>query len=109
MRWLPWAGPCLLLGAALFDLPYGYYRLLRVAIFLVALFHVWGSIERSDRRWAWIFGAVALVYNPIAALPLGRPLWTVVNIATVLILLAHWRYTCLPQSTGKAPTKRNII
>jgi len=31
-----------------------------------------------------------------------------VNIATILILLVHWRYTCMPQSTGNAPTKHNI-
>jgi hypothetical protein len=101
MRWLLWAGPCLLLGAALFDLPYGYYRLLRVAVFLAALFHLWESTERPNRAWAWIFGAIALIYNPISTLPLGRPLWIAVNIATIFVLLVHWRYTRMSQSTGR--------
>src|SRR6218665_2657595 len=95
MRWLAWAGPCILLGVALFDLPYGFYRLLRVAIFMAALFHLWASIEGGNRNWAWVFGGVALIYNPISPLPLGRAIWTAVNLASVVIFAAHWRYTAL--------------
>lgn len=103
MRLLLWGGPVLLLGVALFDLPYGYYRLLRVAIFLAALFHLQVSNERSEYVWVWVFGAVAVIYNPIATLSLGKPIWIPVNLATILIFGLHWRcvfYRDPPRQTG---------
>ena len=107
MKWLLWAGPCVLLGAALFELPYGYYQLLRVAVFLTALFHLWESVSRANHTWAWIFGAMALVYNPLTALSLGRTLWTAVNLATICMLLAHWRYVSMSQSSRNPAAKEN--
>jgi hypothetical protein len=92
VRWLPWAGPAMLLAAALLELPYGYYQLLRVAIFLISIFHLKLSLDRSEERWAWTFGTLAMVYNPIVPLALGRTIWTGVNLVTIMILLLHWRH-----------------
>ena len=108
MRWLPWMVPSLLLGIALFDLPYGYYQLLRVALFLTALFHLLQSVERSEKPWAWVFGAIALVYNPISSLSLGRALWTVVNLSTIAILALHWWLTVY-RNQQMSPGEKNSV
>jgi hypothetical protein len=91
----------LLLGIALFELPYGYYQLLRIAIFLTGLFHLWQSVERAEQLWAWTFGAITLIYNPIATLSLGRPLWMAVNIATIAVLVGHWLYSIRRSTTRR--------
>lgn len=72
---------------ALLEMPYGYYQLLRVGICLVAVFLAYQAFEGQRSRIAWIFAAAALTYNPIAPLALGRGLWTIVNLATVGLLI----------------------
>ena len=65
---------------------YGFYILLK--FFVCALFG-YRSVEffnRNQSGMAWLYGAIALLYNPIIRFPLGRPTWTLINIATIIIV-----------------------
>lgn len=35
--------------------------------------------------WTWLLGTIALVYNPVLTVHLTREIWSVVNIATVVV------------------------
>lgn len=85
-----WILPCVPLAAAPLDWPYGYYQLLRVIVCVVALFLAHRSWGKGQTVWAWVLAALALTYNPIAPLSLGRELWTIVNFVSVAVLVAHW-------------------
>ena len=88
---LLWLIPITALLVALLDMPYGYYQLLRVLIFCVSGYLAFEAIGRSQVNWAWVFGGTALVYNPLIKLALGRDLWSMVNVATA-VLLAFYLY-----------------
>lgn len=73
-----------LVGVGLFDLPYGYYMLLRLALCGSAVVF---AIESHDRGWmpaVWIFGLFTVLYNPFVPVHLGeKEVWTWINAATV--------------------------
>ena len=39
--------------------------------------------------WVWIFGVSAGIYNPIFRVHLGREIWSLVNVVSVLFLIVH--------------------
>lgn len=77
---------CLLLLAFNPDNPYGYYMILRWVVCISFIYLSFEANKAGRKGWIWIFGGVASLYNPIITTNLGRELWGVVNLATVLLL-----------------------
>ena len=88
-----WLVPTLMLVAALGPWPYGYYVLLRLVVCLASIAVAWRLREGSGPLM-WAFVALAILYNPIVKVPLGREVWMVVN----LISLAPFAYAGLHRS-----------
>lgn len=65
---------------ALFQMPYGYYMLLRIITCATCVY----SAVKFKTEWAkWIFGILAVVYNPVLPVHLGdKDLWSIINFAT---------------------------
>ena len=74
----------LLFGVGLLGLGGWYYMLLRLAVSLVCVY----SAVKLRVEWAkWIFGGLAVLYNPVFPVSLGdRHVWALVNIATVVFM-----------------------
>jgi len=66
--------------------PYGYYILLRIVLCAVCAYLAFYSIQIEEQAWIWIFGVTAVIYNPIIRIHLTREIWSVVNIATIIVL-----------------------
>ena len=77
-----WLVPALMLVAALGPWPYGYYVLLRLVVCLASVAVAWRLRERSGPLM-WSFVALAILYNPVVKVPLGREIWMVVNIISL--------------------------
>jgi hypothetical protein len=88
-----WLVPIAALSVALLDMPYGYYQLLRVLVFCATAYLALECQRRGYVAWAWALGGMAIVYNPFFKLALGRELWTLVNIATIVVFISHWMST----------------
>jgi hypothetical protein len=76
----------LMLVVALAPMPYGYYGLLRV---IACCFFILKCIRLRWQTAQFPFIAslaLALIYNPIMHLPLGRGLWIFVNLITIGII-----------------------
>lgn len=88
-----WVAPAALLIAALFPWPYGFYDLLRLAIFAVSAWIAYEQwrLDNAVSGWVVAFGGVALLYNPVMLVHLTREIWSVLNIATAVLFLAHLR------------------
>jgi hypothetical protein len=99
---LVWLVPIAALGGALLDMPYGYYQLLRVLVFCATAYLAFESYKRGDVAWAWALGGTAIVYNPFFKLALGRDIWTMVNIATIVLFIAHWITAARMSEAGRA-------
>lgn len=66
--------------------PYGYYLLLRIVLCAICAFLAFCALEIGKDKWVWILGVTAVIYNPIIRIHLTREIWSVVNIATVVVL-----------------------
>jgi hypothetical protein len=73
--------------AAMLRWPYSYYSILRWTVCIVAAYSAFRFAKSSRRSWAWIFVAVAVVFNPVAPIFFSRPTWRVVDLAAAFILL----------------------
>jgi len=75
-----------LLGA-LAPWPYGYYQLLRfvvcgVAIYIAYMAYNWKKI------WAmWLFGFIALLFNPLIPIYLSREIWQVIDVICAVLFI----------------------
>jgi hypothetical protein len=73
-----------LLLLAFAPMPIGYYRLLRVAICGLSVYF---AVRTRSSAWRWTWIAVAIVFNPLLPMYLGRELWRVVDAAAVVVTL----------------------
>jgi len=65
------------------SLPYGYYSVMRWPVCVACAWLALTSYKRGAEEWAWCWGVVAGVYNPIFPVHATRFVWSVVNIATI--------------------------
>lgn len=82
----------ILLFWALDDHTYGYYSLLRFISFGVGIYLVYLSMSMKQISWAWIFGMIALIFNPLFPIRLERELWAYVDVISGIIFLASIFY-----------------
>lgn len=69
---------------ALARLPYGYYMLLRLGLCVACVYYFSQARPPIAPGHQFALGGLAILYNPVIPVHLGsKPLWTVVNIATV--------------------------
>lgn len=90
-----WLGGTRLVAAALLvlalaELPYGYYQMLRWFICAVAAFTAFVAYSYGREGWTVVFGAVAVLFNPIAPIYLSREVWAVLDLATAAVFLASF-------------------
>jgi hypothetical protein len=80
---------CLFLWA-LMPNPYGYYIILRWLSCAIFAYFALSSFQRKDTAWIWCYGVLAGIYNPIMPTHLGRGIWSLVNIATIGIMIVSF-------------------
>jgi hypothetical protein len=49
------------------------------------------AYDDGRKHFVWFMGWLAVLYNPIIRFPLGRELWMVINILTIIVLIAAMR------------------
>jgi hypothetical protein len=76
----------MLLWALYPDNPYGYYILLRFAVFASCGFMAFKSYRLKKENWALILAGVAVVYNPFIRVHFTRDIWSGINILTAILL-----------------------
>ena len=80
------ASVLLALGAA--PLPYGYYTFLRLVACGVFAFAAYVSLTKKARVLPYVYGCLALLFNPFIKVHLPKEVWVVVDLASAALLLA---------------------
>lgn len=80
------AATLLLLGAL--PLPYGYYILLRLVACGVFAWAAFITYEKKEEVLPWVFGILAILFNPIFKIHLPKELWALVDVCSGIFLLA---------------------
>lgn len=77
-----------LLCAALLPLTYGYYTLLRILATLFFAFAAMTAYKHSNVLLTWLLPVFAIIYNPIIPIHLPKIVWILINVASIIIVLA---------------------
>lgn len=77
----------ILLFWAIGDHPYGYYQFLRWAIMIIGAYSAYLSYENKNIVWAWIFGIMAILFNPIIPFYLSKEMWQLIDWASAIVFL----------------------
>ncbi len=91
---LIWLVPVAITLFAVLPLPYGYYNMLRVVVTGFALWATWIEYERSKGAMEMpviVFGAMALLYNPIIPVHIFKELWVFLNVMTAIAFVRQYR------------------
>lgn len=87
----------ILLLIALSKQPYSFYTILRICVFVTGAFGAYLSHQSKSDNWLWIFGAIALIFNPIFPIYLEREIWAVIDIVTAIVLIISIKF--IPSKT----------
>lgn len=71
------AGAMLIL--AILPFPYAYYTLLRWAITIFAILVAYNFYKQDKSSWTWVFGGIAVLFNPIAPVYLSKGVWVILD------------------------------
>jgi hypothetical protein len=76
------------LFVALFDgWPYGFFTLLRFVVFASSAYVAWMAYEAQKERWIWIFGFLAVLFNPFIVIHLDREIWSVIDLIVGVFMI----------------------
>ncbi|OGG39134.1 hypothetical protein A3I34_02830 [Candidatus Jorgensenbacteria bacterium RIFCSPLOWO2_02_FULL_45_12] len=90
-NWFKIIAVIFLLGA-LGNWPYGYYQLLRWFVSVVGIYVVYLVYNNRKDFWAWIFGAIAILFNPIFPIYLSKSVWQPIDIIVAIIFFVSIFY-----------------
>jgi len=88
----PHAIPCVIAAAfllgALARWPYGYYTLLRWVTCAGAVYVALTAQGWKHIVWVWVFGFVAVLFNPLVPVHLSREIWQPIDVAAAALFVA---------------------
>lgn len=83
-----WIAPIVAMAIGLLPMPYGYYTLSKLIVCGCAVVFATSLYKEKDRVFVWLFGSLAVLYNPVIPVHLyEKELWMVVNIITAVLFL----------------------
>lgn len=67
--------------------PYGFFTLLRFVVFTVAAYIAWMAYGQQKEKWVWIFGFIAVLFNPFIVIHLDREIWSVIDLIVGVFMI----------------------
>jgi hypothetical protein len=68
-------------------MPYGYYTFIRFVAMVVFGVMAYMYYQKEEKAWAVTFGALAVLFQPLVKIALGRTMWNVVDVAVAVLLV----------------------
>jgi len=65
--------------------PYSYYQFLRWAIFIIGAYSAYLAYEKKKIAWSWIFGIIAILFNPIIPIYFSKSTWQFIDVVVAII------------------------
>ena len=72
----------------LLDMPYGYFQLVRFLALVGFVMLAKNANERRNQTGAIIYILLAILFQPIIKIPLGREIWNLVDVIITVGLIA---------------------
>lgn len=79
----------ILLIVAVSNQQIGYYKFLRWCVFVTAIYVVYISytIKKQMNFGVWLFGLIAILFNPIIPFFLGKELWRTTDLIIGIVFI----------------------
>ena len=91
IKWLCVASGIMLLLAIPTGWPYGFYILLRWAIFISSALVAYSFYKANLQGWVLVFAAIAFLFNPLFPIYQTKSTWVMFDfIAAILFFLAAY-------------------
>ena len=71
----------------IFDMPYGFYALVRFTATVAFFYFAYQAYEDGNRDRMILFIALAILFQPFIRIPLGRVIWNIVDVAVAAYLI----------------------
>jgi len=71
----------------LFDMPYGFYQLVRFVALIGFVILSYQANQRNRQVEMIIYGALALLFQPFLKIALGREIWNIVDVLVGIVLI----------------------
>ncbi len=68
------------------DMPYGYYQFVRLVSCVVFVYFAFQESTHKSKL-LFVYGGLALLFQPIIKISLGRELWNVVDVIVAVFLI----------------------
>lgn len=81
----------ILLFLCLLPLPYGYFQFVRFAAMAGFAYLAFQAKSEHKDQEMWIYGALAVLFQPFFKIALGRELWNIVDVLVGIGLLISLR------------------
>ena len=69
------------------DMPYGYYQLVRFIALIGFAILAYQSYEKNRKTDVIIYAGLALLFQPLFKIALGREIWNVVDVVVGIALI----------------------
>lgn len=77
-----------ILLSCLMDMPYGYYQLVRFIAMIAFAFLSYSSYQEGNSSFLFIvYGGLALLFQPILKITLGREIWNIIDVIVAIGLV----------------------
>jgi len=70
------------------NMPYGYYEFIRFIALVAFAFLSYKSYEEGNKGLAFIYATLAILFQPLFKIYLGRTLWNMVDVIAGIFLIA---------------------
>ena len=68
-------------------MPYGYYELVRLGSAIIFLYLA-STLKEGDDKLRWVYIGLAVLFQPLLKVSLGRTLWNVVDVVVGIWLIS---------------------
>jgi len=68
-------------------MPYGYYEFIRFTALVGFAYLAYKSYKDGNKGMSFIYAALAILFQPLFKIYLGRQLWNIVDVAVGIFLL----------------------
>ncbi len=84
--------PAAVLFVGVLPLSIGYYTLLRLVVTAAAAYIAYDTFQNDKQSgWMWVFGFVAILFNPLIPIYLDKEIWMVIDFVVAILFIAYSR------------------
>lgn len=85
-----WVMMAILLLLCLLPMPYGYYTLIRFVAMIIFGYSAYTYYKEQKEGLMVTMIALAILFQPLLSISLGRTMWNIIDIAIAIFLLYLW-------------------